>query len=1335
MRKGALAFVLLLAGTASAQEKLDPRLRGLLARPTPSSGFTLQGLMPDPAVDRVSVFVRLLPGADLAALRARFPAGSFGPPAGDVVTAVLGLSDVARLASDPAVFSAHGARPVRLMMDIARSSVQTGGIWLGAIDAVSLDFGTTLGSGVVAGFVDSGIDYKHADFYTEGSPNKTRVLAIWDQNDAGGPAPGGFTKGGSHWTRAQIEAEISASPPGVVRHTDTDGHGTHVAGIAAGDGSSTDGDLPAGTFKGIAPEADIVMVESDLSDTGISEGIQFILQKAAAAGKRAVINLSLGSQYGPHDGTGALDVAVGNVAASTPVVVAMGNEQANGVHASTTVVASGSALFTLTQTGQTLVEADFWVPSGDFYTVSVATSATGSSVQCLPGSDCAGASALSLAGNTVEIYNTAGSHPSGDREMLVDISRGAGLTSTAWRITLTRQGNGGSGRIDGWMVTSGASFTSLTDSSGTISSPATANSVIAVGSYCSKRTWVANDNLTYVDNSCPAGLLGDASAFSNHGPTRDGRQKPDVSAPGQRIASALSANISEAVATTAKDGRHRLVNGTSMATPVVAGAVVRSLQSSPGLTAAAARSALQGQARSDAKVTAHGAVPNFVFGYGKLNILGCGDNILSAPAAAVPTVLGTSSISWTWAALSGAASYSVAYASSPGVVVGSTGNPVYVQTALSANTTTAIRVFGVNPCGTGPGQDSASTSTLSIPLGSFVGVPHVSSATAVWTPLAAAPRAVSSFGYRFEASTSPAFLPGTVFSSATSAVGDGSLTVTGLTSFATYYLRVGTLNEPGGPNYVTSASVFTQTLLGPPAVGTFTVHSPTVIEASWDLGPNPAGLIYEADASTASNFTGTVFSSQTYALSAVFSGLSVNTTYHFRVHATTGPYAALGSTATLANVPAALAAPFSGVFQTSMTFLWTANGNPAGTRWLAEVAADTGFTIAAQSSNTAATSLLVTSGLLKHATYYARVRALNRNGVPTDYLATAATATLTDPPGALASHFLSAGASSVTVAWGSLGLNNCDGYRVEASSAANFSGVVYGARTAYNDCTQSSLVLQGLAQDSTLYFRVGALNWNSRPVFINAGSTRTLGVVSSSSTIQPGETLVITHIPSVAELTSMRVVVPVNSLPVGATVTVLTTFLGGLPAPVSSQGRITLLGAGAGADISAGGAQPQRPVTISFSYLPAALPAGTDVRRIVIGRHTGSGWTLLPSTVDAAANTVTAQTSHFSVFAPLVATPGTSLDSVQAFPIPWKPGSGDPQFDAQGISFTNLPEGGEIRIMTILGEEVKTLNAGPSGMALWNGVGSGGIRVGSGTYLVVVSGAGSRKVLRVAVVR
>lgn len=1327
-----LAGLLALAPAASAQEKLDPRLKGLLAKPAPAR-VGLAGLTPAHAPERASVFLRLVPGADAAALAARFPTVSFGPAAGPVVTALVPFDDVARLAADAAVAHAQGAAPVKLNMDIARSSTQSSGIWLGAVDAVSNDFGTTLGSGVVVGIVDSGIDYKHADFFTEGSPNRTRILAIWDQTDAGGPAPGGFTKGGSHWTQAQIDDEIDGSPAGVVRQTDTNGHGTHVAGIAAGDGSATDGDVPAGTFKGIAPEAAIVMVKTDLTDTGISEGVQFILQKAAAAGKRAVINLSLGSHYGPHDGQGNLDAAVDAVAASTPVVVAMGNEQNDSVHASTTVPAAGSALFTLTQSGQSQVVLDFWFPSGDTYIVRVATSATGTSVTCNPGSDCVGASALAIGSNAIEVYNTAGSHPSA-REVYIDLSRTGGLTSANWRVTLERSGTGGSGRVDGWVVT-GAAFTSLMDSSGTVSSPATANHVVAVGSFCSKRVWVANDNAQYNDTDCSAGLLGDISLFSNHGPTRDGRQKPDLAAPGQRVTAALSADHSPAAATniTAQDGRHKLMRGTSMAAPVVAGALARNLQATPTLTASAARSALRSQARTDSMVTGHGAVPNYVFGYGKLNILGCGSSLATAPDAAVPSVHGPSSITWTWAALAGASSYSIAYATNPGVVFASTGNPVFLHTGLAANTTTAIRVFAVNPCGTGPGQDSASTSTLSVPLAAFTAVPHISSATLGWTPLPANPRASSAFGYRVLASTAANF-GGTLFSTQTAAVTDAGLVVEGLTAFTSYYLRVGTLNEYGAPNFISGGPVFTATTLGPPAVGTFTVHSPSVIEASWGVGPNFAGLLYEAEASTASDFSGTLYSSSTYALSALFGGLAVNTTHHFRVRATTGPYAALGATATFANAPAGAAAPFTAVFETSATFAWTANGNPAGTLWRAELAADSGFGVSPQSSVTLATTATF-SGLLKNTTYFTRVRALNRNGEPGELLSFYSTATLTDPPGSLGNHFSFAGASSVTVTWGALGLGNCHGYLVQGSTSSLFGGVRYEARTA--DCAAASLTVAGLAQDSTLYFRVGALNANSVPVYRNVGSTRTLGVVVSSTTIDPGGSLVVNHVPSVTELSNLRVAVPPGSFPGGGTLEINTTFPTGLPAPNSSQGTIRLLGSSAGADITVGGQQPAlgRPLTLTFTYTQAALPADVDERAIVIGRYADGGWTLLPSAVDTTANTVTAQTDHLSIFAPLVSTPGTSLDAVQAFPIPWKPGSGDPRFDAQGVSFTNLPAGGTVRILTILGEEVRELSASAAGMALWDGLNSRGHRAGSGTYLVVLSGAGARKVLRVAVVR
>ncbi|MBI2363354.1 MAG: fibronectin type III domain-containing protein, partial [Elusimicrobia bacterium] len=492
---------------------------------------------------------------------------------------------------------------------------------------------------------------------------------------------------------------------------------------------------------------------------------------------------------------------------------------------------------------------------------------------------------------------------------------------------------------------------------------------------------------------------------------------------------------------------------------------------------------------------------------------------------------------------------------------------------------------------------------------------------------------------------------------------------------------------------------------------------------------------YLAYASTAADFSGTLLSSQTWNLSAGFTGLSLNSTYYFQVRPTTGPFGSLGSTATLAGVPGAAAVHFTAVYQTSAAVAWTAGSNPAGTRYRAELAASADFLISPQSSATYNTSAVFT-GLNANTPYYLRVAALNRNSMPTAYAATQSSSTLANAPGTAVPVFNFVGPSSASLNWTALPLvpvsATCSRYSVEASTAANFSGALRGAVTADNN--SASLVVTSLLQDSTYYFRVGALNSLGAPTYTFLGSTKTLGSLISSNTVVSGQTLVVTVTPSVPELSSVLIEAPPGSFPEGTSLSINATLLGGLPAPDTNQARVTTLGGAAGVDISAGGLQPQRPVTVRFTYVPSAL-AGADPRRLVIGRYTTAGWTLLPTTVDAAANTITAATSHFSIFAPLLVTAGTSLDAVQMFPIPWKPGSNDSQFDAAGISLTNLPDGAEVRFFTILGEEVDSVSAGPSGIVLWDGKNSHGRRVGSGTYLVVISGAGSRRVLRAAVIR
>jgi len=93
------------------------------------------------------------------------------------------------------------------------------------------------------------------------------------------------------------------------------------------------------------------------------------------------------------------------------------------------------------------------------------------------------------------------------------------------------------------------------------------------------------------------------------------------------------------------------------------------------------------------------------------------------------------------------------------------------------------------------------------------------------------------------------------------------------------------------------------------------------------------------------------------------------------------------------------------------------------------------------------------------------------------------------------------------------------------------------------------------------------------------------------------------------------------------------------------------------------------------------------------------------------------------------------LGAVRIFPSPWEPGSGNPIFDAQYLTFTGLPSDAKVRLYSILGEYIWESPAAGSGTVFWDGNSRTGSRVGSGTYLAVITGAGSKTVKRVVVVR
>ncbi len=630
VRPTCLAFLVLVVCSSAAQAdltKLDPRARVALGR--------IRGTVIPEGSSRaggdLDVFIQgPVSRGELEALGVRVRTALPG-----IYTAFVPPEAIERVAALASVTAIRGSAPVEPELS---ASVPTTGANL--VRGAGPTFSGVNGAGVIVGDVGSGVDFDHGDF--EDASGNTRFLGIWDQTVAGTP-PAGFSVG-TEWTPAQIDG-------GSCTEIDNDGHGTHVLGIAGGDGSGTGGVVPAFTYTGMAPKADLIMVKTDFQTSSIVDGVAYIFGKATALGKNAVVNLSLGSHFGSHDGTSVFETALAAMTGPGRIICkSAGNERGQARHAEVLAAGAGTPS-TMTITGSAVgrtVAIDGYYESTENMTVRILTPGGTTIGPITRGNVNAAYPGTATTNGMVYLENGAFLSGGGDYEVYFEVTPATGQNMNGlWTFTFTPVALGAAnGEVDLWRFFSSTGVTAnfvagVQATEELISEPGNTDGVITTAAWTSTQSWTCCNGTLSSFGGTPA--VGNLATFSSPGPTRDGRQKPDLAAPGIAIGSArsfdvaLSCPASPTASSLLPDNLNHIMNaGTSMAAPHTTGAVALLLQKYGPLTPAQIKSYLFSHALTDGFT---GAAWNRDWGNGKLHV---GD--LVDPVTVVSYPNGTESV-------------------------------------------------------------------------------------------------------------------------------------------------------------------------------------------------------------------------------------------------------------------------------------------------------------------------------------------------------------------------------------------------------------------------------------------------------------------------------------------------------------------------------------------------------------------------------------------------------------------------------------------------------------------------------------------------------------------
>lgn len=520
------------------------------------------------------------------------------------------------LAAEEGVLYINQSRQARPLMNHVRTETGVAKVQAGTGLDTPYD-----GTGVIIGVIDQGFEFKHI----------------------------AFTGRSKRWGSSQSGGGLSTSVPKFLDPNDQVGHATHVANIAMGN------KIEGSDYYGIATGAELLPMMSNFESAVVPVQFAAIQRYAANEGKPFVVNMSFGSNLGPHDGTSAFDQTIDKLLGKGAIAVgAMGNSGGNRIHASYTFTADDEKAY--------------------FYLKPDVNNQDGIALTQVWGTDTDGKESLSI--KPVIIYNNKVYYPTDQQlgsnynyEKGIDAYNNRQFCTLGIQINeLAKQVTGNKTLVSGnailcWEITGKAGKTvhawsdtdsylctferiskSITNDDGTRTpitsiqgndnyivgeAGASVPNSIAVASYNAATNFTSIDGGMY-SYASSIGETGGLSKFSSKGPSLStiDPNKPTVAAPGGCITSAFSKRSKEftnmassrvqKIESNGNSFYYGVMNGTSMACPVVTGIVALWLQANPDLTPADVKAIIKKTARHDS-YTGRNTEWNNSWGYGKID--------------------------------------------------------------------------------------------------------------------------------------------------------------------------------------------------------------------------------------------------------------------------------------------------------------------------------------------------------------------------------------------------------------------------------------------------------------------------------------------------------------------------------------------------------------------------------------------------------------------------------------------------------------------------------------------------------------------------------------------